>query len=308
MPKPTAFVVSTANYLLKEKPFLLTAVGVFAVFTLFTAPLFSMVLFTKGGFAQLVDGDNPYYFMQQTFAQELTPEPEITTEEPQQPPTTAQEPEPEAGETVTTPPTITEQQQPPTTNVTTPPTITEQQQPPTNATALPPTINQTNQTAAAADCKPYPGSELTRFGAQVFGNVFNDINGDGMSTPSLNEGIAGVTVTLEPTSKGAEVVVGSGKSDRFGNYFVSGARNHSPMGQPCNITFNVIVTPPPTPPRLPEVEPPPEQAEQEEPFVLELITPQTVTITYDDFESSPIQNVNFVFRQVPCIPEVTRCP
>jgi Ca2+-binding RTX toxin-like protein len=37
MPKLTVFVVSAAKYLLKERRFLLTAVGVFVAFTLFTA-------------------------------------------------------------------------------------------------------------------------------------------------------------------------------------------------------------------------------------------------------------------------------
>jgi hypothetical protein len=62
--------------LLKEKRFLLVAAatGLFAVFTLFTAPLFSMIAFTAGGggefIRQVVDSDNPYYFLRQASAQQ----------------------------------------------------------------------------------------------------------------------------------------------------------------------------------------------------------------------------------------------
>ena len=65
-------MVSAVKNLLREKRLLLTAVGVFVVFTLFTAPLFSMIAFTRGGeFIQSsVARDNSYYFIQQASAQE----------------------------------------------------------------------------------------------------------------------------------------------------------------------------------------------------------------------------------------------
>jgi PKD repeat protein len=96
--------------LLKEKRFLLiAATGLFLVFTLFTAPLFSMIAFTLGG----EEG-----FIQQVVAQEeVTDEGEVTTlevdptEEPQLPPEPeVQEVIPEEGEITTAP---TEEQQPP---------------------------------------------------------------------------------------------------------------------------------------------------------------------------------------------------
>jgi hypothetical protein len=96
MPKPTVFVVSAAKYLLKEKRFLLTAVGVFAVFTLFTAPLFSMITFTQG-FIQIVDSD-PYYLLRQASAseagEEVTQEEEPTGEIVEEPPPPTTEPPP----------------------------------------------------------------------------------------------------------------------------------------------------------------------------------------------------------------------
>jgi PKD domain len=75
--------------LLSEKRFLLTAIGLFAVFTLFTAPLFSIIAFSRGG------------FIQQAFAQEEVTEEEGTTleveptEEPPPPPPPTEEPPPE---------------------------------------------------------------------------------------------------------------------------------------------------------------------------------------------------------------------
>jgi len=57
--------------LLKEKRFLLVAAtGLFVIFTLFSAQLFSTIAFTRR-FTELVNDDNPnYYLMQQAFAQE----------------------------------------------------------------------------------------------------------------------------------------------------------------------------------------------------------------------------------------------
>src|SRR5918996_296396 len=68
------FVVSAAKYLLNEKRFLsVAATGLFVVFTLSTAQPFSMIAFTGGGgegfIQQVVDSDNPYYFLRQAYAQ-----------------------------------------------------------------------------------------------------------------------------------------------------------------------------------------------------------------------------------------------
>jgi PKD repeat protein len=72
--------------LLKEKRILLVAAtGLFLVFAVFTAPLFSIISFTlrEGGFTQwnVVDAadNNPYQFMQQAYAQGT--EPEVEEEE-----------------------------------------------------------------------------------------------------------------------------------------------------------------------------------------------------------------------------------
>jgi hypothetical protein len=65
--------------ILNEKCFLLAATGLFVVFTLFTAPLFSMIAFTRG-FIQVANDDS-YYLLQQASAQEPTPEPETTDQE-----------------------------------------------------------------------------------------------------------------------------------------------------------------------------------------------------------------------------------
>lgn len=90
MPKSsTASLFPTAKDLLNRKRFLLSAAtittGLFLVFTVVTAPLFSMIAFTQvgGEFIQgiIVDGggNNPYQFMQQAYAQDG--EPEIQQEE-----------------------------------------------------------------------------------------------------------------------------------------------------------------------------------------------------------------------------------
>ena len=53
----------------------MAAAGVFVIFTLLNAPLFSTIAFTRG-IRQVVGGDNPnYYLMQQAFAQGGIPEP-----------------------------------------------------------------------------------------------------------------------------------------------------------------------------------------------------------------------------------------
>ena len=48
----------------------MVATGILAVFTMFSAPLFSMIAFAQSGLTQqMVDLDNPYHFMQQASAQ-----------------------------------------------------------------------------------------------------------------------------------------------------------------------------------------------------------------------------------------------
>jgi PKD repeat protein len=74
MPKSTVLVASAVKYLQKEKRFLsVAATGLFVVFTLSTAQPFSMIAFTGGGgeefIQQVVDSDNPYYFLRQAYAQ-----------------------------------------------------------------------------------------------------------------------------------------------------------------------------------------------------------------------------------------------
>jgi PKD repeat protein len=79
-------MVSAVKDLLNQKHFLLTAVGVFAVFTLFTAPLFSMISFTRRGgegFIQQVVDDNPYHLLRQASASEAGEE--VVTEEGEEP-------------------------------------------------------------------------------------------------------------------------------------------------------------------------------------------------------------------------------
>lgn len=90
MPKSsTASLFPTAKGLLNRKRFLLSAAtitaGLFLVFTVVTAPVFSMIAFTQVGGEFLQDivvdgsGNNPYQFMQQAYAQDG--EPEIQQEE-----------------------------------------------------------------------------------------------------------------------------------------------------------------------------------------------------------------------------------
>jgi hypothetical protein len=130
--------------LLNEKRFLLVAAtGLFAVFTLFTAPLFSMIAFTAGGgggggFIQQVLDSDPNYFLRQASAQqdgevtgggeeptdEVADEPAPPPSPDECPPGTHRSPgtagqcipdEPTGGATEgggEEPPTISEQQQP----------------------------------------------------------------------------------------------------------------------------------------------------------------------------------------------------
>jgi hypothetical protein len=86
--------------LLNEKRFLqlmMAATGIFAVFTLFTAPLFSMIAFTREGregFIQVVD-ENPYYLLRQASASEggeVTDEGEPNGEVVDEPPPTTAPP------------------------------------------------------------------------------------------------------------------------------------------------------------------------------------------------------------------------
>jgi hypothetical protein len=90
MPKSsTASLFPTAKGLLNRKRFLLSAAtitaGLFLVFTVVTAPVFSMIAFTQVGGEFLQDivvdgsGNNSYQFMQQAYAQDG--EPEIQQEE-----------------------------------------------------------------------------------------------------------------------------------------------------------------------------------------------------------------------------------
>jgi PKD repeat protein len=101
--------------LLKEKRFLLVAAtGLFAVFTLSTAQPFSMIAFTRGGegfIQQVVDSDNPYYFLRQASASEAgettgegEPSAEITDEPPEPTCPNGQQPDPATGECPRLPP------------------------------------------------------------------------------------------------------------------------------------------------------------------------------------------------------------
>lgn len=81
--------------MLDEKRLLLTATGLFAIFTVFTGSLFSMITVTSTlGFAQLVDGGDSYYLIQQASAQEEVTGGEEPTGEVDQPPTEEPPPSP----------------------------------------------------------------------------------------------------------------------------------------------------------------------------------------------------------------------
>jgi hypothetical protein len=73
-------VVSAVRDLLKEKRSLLTAIGIFAVCTLFTAPLFSMIPAIGGGQGFIEEA-----FAQDEVTQEVPTGEEPPTEEPPEP-------------------------------------------------------------------------------------------------------------------------------------------------------------------------------------------------------------------------------
>jgi hypothetical protein len=160
-------------------------------------------------------------------------------------------------------------------------------------------MNQTNQTTTAnASAAALPL-------AFRCGRVFNDINQNGKKDFGSEPGIQGFTVRLAPASDEAFLEHDISTSGSvMGSFCVSGYRDHI-MGK--DVSFKVTAIPPEV--RLPDVEPPSEEADIVEPLDFEATTQQPVTVTFkkDDI-SIPEQQILFGFRQVPCIPEVTRCP
>ena len=304
------FGVSAAKYLLKEKRFLLmTATTIFAVFTLFTAPLSSTITFTLGSFTEVaaVGGvsNEPYYFIRQASAQER----ERTDVEP-------------AGE-VDEPPQVEEpppSSPPRTCDLTTEvcPVLSEDEGgtggsgttlPPVNATALPP---ECTGTLAGTFCPPPAGENVTAvpqtnqtteanaFGqtepaAIICGRVFNDRNQNG-NQDGGEPGIEGFTVRLGPASDGANIIGDSFKTDKFGNYCVGGTRTHTGG---MDVSFIVTVVPP-VPPVVPGGNAPDEgtsASTEGEPLSYTPSTGFSPTVTFKESDGF-IREVNFGFGVV----------
>jgi hypothetical protein len=258
----------------------MAATGLFVVFTLFSAQLFSMITFTGGGgFTQLVDGDNSYYYylMQQASAQE---EEEVINEdangevnqsstEESLPPSSSP---PSTGATSFVPSSqeqeaVQEEQQ------------QAQQQPPT----------PTNQTTPTADASAQDVQTVL-----ICGWVFNDIN-QNRKRDAGELGIEGATVTLEPASRGASIASGSFKTGMYGNYCVSGGRTHI---EDMPASFFVMVTPP----QMQSI--PFTPGEVQKPVVFTATTELVVTVSFNESDVLS-KEVNFGFRQVEvALPEV----
>jgi Ca2+-binding RTX toxin-like protein len=189
MPKSTTSVVSAAKYLAKEKRFLLIGTtGLFVVFTLFTAPLFSTISFTQG-FMDLVNY-NSSYLPQQASAQEETAD---------------QETEPEGGQALTPPDDQPPIDLPPTSGPTLPPPPPPEDQdavPEGGQQATPTTTsNATDDTADERELPQYINE--TAGGMGVDSRLLRGNGTDGNASAIVTDEI--MTDTLETDSDEVEL-------------------------------------------------------------------------------------------------------
>jgi hypothetical protein len=259
--------------LLKERSVRwIAATGLFVVFTLLGAPLFSMIVFTeRGGFTWLVEVGNPYhYLVQQASAQEEGALDEETAEGVNQSSTEESSPSssssspPSTGAAQFIPPSqeqeaIEEEEQ-------------LQSQPPTPTDRI-----------ATSDISSEQDAETII----ICGWVFNDMNQNGKRDTG-ERGIEGATVTLEPASSGASIDTGSFKTKTYGDYCVSGGGTTM---EDMPVSFFVTVT-------SPERQfTPSAPGDIQTPVVFTPTTELVVTVSFDESDILS-KEVNFGFRQV----------